>query len=293
MYEQMFYASHSPFTDPGAMSWWLDGVVPALPDIHAAAHGLAFHYRANGDITEHGFPAERVHEIDLRYADEILTRLHELDPAPPGRARATTDRVVGCCRDFALLFVTIARHHGIPARSRVGFATYFTPEWAVDHAIAEIWDHGESRWRLVDPELDERDEFDRLDVPRDRFLTGPLAWTQCRSGALDPERFVVAPDLAESSTRSWPQLRYNLLQDLAALNKHEMILWDEWGLLNDPTADELAPKFDALADLLSPVDVAVDQIQDAFEDPAFRVTEVVTSTSPVTGAATRVLLRAN
>ncbi len=291
----MFYASHSPFTDPGAMSWWLDGINPALPDIHAAARGLAFHYRSNGDITEHGFPAERVHEIDLRYADDMLTRLHELDPAPPGDDRATTDRIVGCCRDFALLFVTIARHHGIPARSRIEFATYFPQGWAVDHVIAEIWDHNESRWRLVDPELGEHEQFSSLDVPRDRFLTGPLAWAQCRAGALDPDRFVVTPDLAVPATRGWPQLTYNLLQDLAALNKYEMILWDQWGLLDDHTsdADELAPKLDALADLLRPVDLAVGQIQDAFDDAALRVPEAVTSTSPATDTPVRVVLRTN
>jgi hypothetical protein len=243
--------------------------------------------------TGHGFPADRVREIDLRYADAILARLHDLDPTPPGHTRATTDRIIGCCRDFTLLFVAIARHHHIPARSRVGFATYFRPDWAIDHVIAEMWDHSQSRWRLVDPQLAEHDEFDVLDVPADKFLTGPLAWAQCRSGALDPDRFVVAPDLMEPSTRSWPQLTYNLIQDLAALNKHEMILWDEWGLLNDETTDteKLAPKLDALADLLQSADHAVDQIRSAFNDVTLRVPEVVTSTSPATNTPVQILLR--
>ncbi|WP_410621971.1 hypothetical protein [Amycolatopsis sp. cmx-8-4] len=45
----------------------------------------------------------------------MFTRLRELDPAPPGGPREPVSRIVGCCRDFTLLFVSLARHHGIPA----------------------------------------------------------------------------------------------------------------------------------------------------------------------------------
>jgi hypothetical protein len=49
------------------------------------------------------------------------------------------------------------------------------------------------RWRLVEPEIDDGHtdpvdgaSFDALDVPPDRFLTGPRAWQLARSGAADP-----------------------------------------------------------------------------------------------------------
>jgi hypothetical protein len=67
-------------------------------------------------------------------------------------------RLVGCCRDFTVLFVAIARHKGIPSRAGVGFARYFFDGWL--------------RWRLVGPEIgdDHTDpaggaSFDALDVP--------------------------------------------------------------------------------------------------------------------------------
>lgn len=134
-----FYLAQSAFSDPGAQGGWLDGMggtdVAALRE---ASAGLVFHYRAHGDIADHGFAAERMAEINLRYADAMFARLRELKPAVPGAERAVTERLVGCCRDFTLLFVAMARHHGIPARSRVGFARYLVAGWAMDHVVAEI-----------------------------------------------------------------------------------------------------------------------------------------------------------
>jgi hypothetical protein len=66
--------------------------------------------------------------------------------------------------------------------------------------------------------------------PPDRFLTAPHAWQLARSGAVDPERFAVDPDLEIPPTRGLGQLRRNLVRDLAALNKNEMLLWEDWGV---------------------------------------------------------------
>jgi hypothetical protein len=55
------------------------------------------------------------------------------------------------CRHSALLACAALRHHGEPARVRVGFADYFRPGFHDDHWITEHWDGG--RWRLMDPEL--------------------------------------------------------------------------------------------------------------------------------------------
>ncbi|MHB1009404.1 MAG: transglutaminase-like domain-containing protein [Propionibacteriaceae bacterium] len=93
--------------------------------------------------------------------------------------RQPSERFVGCCRDFTALFVSFARAHGIPARSRVGFSGYFVDGWWLDHVVAEVWDADQNRWRLVEAQVpaDFRDVVtgDVLpvtDVPRDRFLTG-------------------------------------------------------------------------------------------------------------------------
>jgi transglutaminase superfamily protein len=285
-----FYVSHSRFTDPGALSSWLDATPPDVAALRLAASGLVFHYWAQGDVTKHGFPASRREEINLRYAADMFARLRELDPAPPGVPRPPLHRIVGCCRDFTLLFVSMARHHGIPARARVGFASYLVPGWYLDHVVAEVHDGVE--WHLVEPQFPDRfGEFDLLDVPRDRFLVGADAWTAARAGDLDPARLVVSPDLDVPFLRGLPYAWHNLVLDLAALNKHEMILWDLWGALTDDAA--LAPatlaRADELAELIADADV--EQLRVAFEADDVRVPPVIRSVTPPDRLPVEVVLR--
>jgi hypothetical protein len=262
MPEHAPYASQSPISDPGDMAGWLSGLPADFEALRALARPLVAHYRAD-DLAAFGISGERVAEIDTRFARRMLARLHELESGPLTPQRKPANRIVGCCRDFTLLYLTMLRHAGIPARSRVGFATYFAAGWFVDHVVAEVWDEANGRWRLIDPQLpdvrvDPNDGFliDTLDIPRDRFLVAGMAWQACRSGERAEERFVVDPDLAIPITRGWLQLRHNLVQDLAALTKREMILWDTWGILGDApiTADAL-PLLDGIAAITAQPDV--------------------------------------
>ena len=283
-----FHTAHSVFTDPGAQAELLEAVPANLAAIRDAVHPLVFHYRGGGDWAENGIAPERMAEVDLRYASDMLARLAELADRPLGTDRAPHERIVGCCRDFALLAVSLCRQHGIPARSRTGFAAYFMPGWLIDHTVAEVWDEDESRWRLVDVELaaghvDPTDGavLDALDLPRDRFITGNDAWSRCRAGDLDPGRCVVHPDLEIPELRGWPYLRHNLVVDLAALNNHEMVLWDVWGIdfASEPTTEQLA-----LLDEIAAADTFADR-QRLFAHPELRVPPVVTSFSPANDAA--------
>lgn len=291
-----FYTGQSRFTDPGTMASWLDTVPPDLASLRDTASGLVFHYLANGDITQHGFAPDRRAEINLRYADAMFARLHDLDPTPPGHERLPTDRIVGCCRDTTLLFVALARHHGIPARARVGFATYLLPGWALDHVIAEVW-VGE-RWRLVEPQFSSDyvdpadgatlDLLDLLDVPRDRFLVGADAWRDCRSGARDASRFAVWPENPLPFLRGLPYVAHNLVFDLAALNKDEMILWDLWGPLGTETTPDAA-RMDTLAAAVA--DARPDRILAAYTGE-LRVPGTVVSVTPPEHRPETVILRA-
>ena len=122
------------------------------------------------------------------------------------------------------------RHHGIPARARVGFATYFVPGFHDDHWVCEYY--AEGRWRLLDPQLGERVRahyriaFSPADVPRDAFLVAGETWRRVRSGAIDPATCGVH---AYGLIGNW-FIGGNVLKDLAALNKREMLAWDYWGL---------------------------------------------------------------
>ncbi len=287
--ELAFHTTHSPFSDPGAHAALLENVAPTLAAIRDAAHPLVFHYRGGGNWAENGIAPDRIAEADLRYADAMLGRLGELADLPLGSDRAPHQRIVGCCRDFALLAVSLCRQLGIPARSRTGFVSYFMPGWYLDHTVAEVWDASEARWRLVDVELaaghaDPNDGavLDAFDLPRDRFVTANDAWNNCRAGALDPERFAVHPEEAPE-LRSWPYLRHNLMLDLAALNNHEMLLWDVWGIdpQDDQTAD-LSPGDLALLDEVAAA-TTFDTRRQLFTRDDLRVPPVVTSYSPEHG----------
>jgi hypothetical protein len=231
------WGSQSVVTDPGAAGAAVDELPAELGALREASSQLVFHYRAGGDFAENGVPAERTGEINTRYADAMLALILERGEPALGRKRRAPDRVVGCCRDATVLFLALARHKGIPARARIGFAAYFDPGWLIDHVVAEVWDAAAGRWRLVDPEM--RGEWtprlngrpvDWLDLGDDQFVTGPRAWRAARAGTVDPERVVVHPELDPPMLRGWPYLAHNLIHDLAALNKTEMLLWDTWGM---------------------------------------------------------------
>jgi hypothetical protein len=290
--EHAYYAAQSPITDPGRHADLFDDVPQHVPALQRVARELVLHYRAD-DPQAHGVPDSRLAEIDSRDAVTMLDRLLALDDRPLTEGRPPHQRLVGCCRDFTVLFLSMARRAGIPARARVGFATYFVPRFQIDHEVAEVWDEGEERWRLVDAELrdDHRDpndgaRVDPLDVPRDRFLVGGAAWMACRGSEADPETFVVDPSLELEQLRGWPYLLHNLVHDLAALNRAEMVLWDVWGLMTDrsPGEDELRELDDLAAATVEP---ELDDVRRRYEEDArFRVPDTVMSFSPVSGPMT-------
>lgn len=281
MSEMSFYSTQSVFTQPGQFAELWDKIEPAIPAMKDAIQPLLFHYRGDGDYAENEIAEERIAEVDLRYAEDMLTHINELNPIEPGKQRLARNRMVGCCRDWALLFVSLARHHGFAARSRVGFANYFADGWWIDHTIAEIWDADEQRWRLVDAELGDGfvpvsgEAFDPLDIPRERFLPGLDAWRKVRAGELDAEPFVVAPEIEMPELRGIPYLWHNVVLDLAALNSHEMVLWDVWGIDLDEPSDEGARLLDEVA-----ASKTLPEWQQFFARDEFRVPEQVLSFSP-------------
>ncbi|MFI5273020.1 MAG: transglutaminase domain-containing protein [Ktedonobacterales bacterium] len=239
-----YYTSQSAMTDPGAFAALYDDLPAGAEALARVVQGLVIHYRS-ADFFDHTIPEDRLCEIDTRDVAAILARIAALDGRPLAEPRPPERRFVGCCRDFATLFCSMARSRGIPTRTRVGFATYFEPHFNVDHVIVEYYDAAASRWHLLDPEISARHlergafDFDPHAVPRDRFIVAGLAWQRVRSGARDPDTYGVAPG---SELRGARFIRHKLVQDLAAQNKVELLLWDIWGLMLsvDLTKDELA-----------------------------------------------------
>lgn len=282
-----YYATQSPITNPGKNVGLFADLPGTIGGLCQVVQGLCILYFA-GEMYGYEVPKERLSEIDTRYVERMLDRIVELDSRPLTEPRPPEKRLMGCCRDFATLFCAIARHQSIPTRTRVGFAAYFTevgPDFNVSHEIVELWDPSERRWRLVDPELDDQTiqenniQFDVHDIPRDQFLVAGKAWQMCRAGKADPNWFGF-----EDMRGLW-FIRGNLILDLAAQNKMELLLWDSWGLMlrgMETPADDECNLLDKVAVLTQAGNEAFTEMRAIYEEEiGLKVPRVVQSYSPV------------
>ena len=280
-----YYTSQSFITDPGEYAYLYENLPRDIDGLCRIVQGLIIHYRF-GEMFNYAIPDERKVEIDTRYVPQMLARIQELDHRPLTEERQPERRFVGCCRDFATLFCSMARYRGIPTRTRIGFAAYFNPAFNHDHEITECWDVDEQRWRLVDPEMsslhvrENKIAFDVHDVPRDQFMVGGLVWQMYRSGQTDPNLFGLEPD---SDVKGVWFIQHKLIQDLAAQSKKELLLWDCWGLMlkEELSEDDLA-LLDKLATLTQGGNDTFDEMRTVYEnDERLRVPPVVMNFSPV------------
>jgi hypothetical protein len=274
------------YTQPGSMT----GVgqhakaLAQLPaDVAALAkivQGLAVHqYMADA----YGFevPEARKAESHIRHADKIFDRILALDSRPLSVARPVEKRVVGVCHHFALLMTALLRAKGIPARYRCGFGAFFNAPKFEEHLVCEYWNEAEARWILADAQLDEvwrRNlgfAFDPMDVPRDQFVVAADAWTQCRSGKADPAKF----GIFVGELRGLWFIAAELIRDVAAFSKMEMLPWDGWGAMphrgQQLDAGQLA-FFDRLAALTAGTDASHGELRSLYEkDERVRVPKTV------------------
>jgi len=238
-----YFATHSPITAPGQQAELLAGLPTSLGELRCVVQGLLLHVFWAERYGVRLSP-ERKGELQLRWVAPQLARIAELDPRPLAEARPPERRLVGNCRDFSVLLAALLRQQGTPARARCGFGRYFLPNHYEDHWVTEYWRASQRRWVLVDAQLDALQcqalglTFDPLDVPRDQFIVGGLAWQMCRAGQADPETFGIG-----DMHGLW-FVCGDFVRDVAALNKMELLPWDVWGLMERAngqlTAGELA-----------------------------------------------------
>jgi len=274
-----YFATPGPLTDLAAHASSVRLLPDALPDLCRGVQGLVVH-----PFLAHLYglapAAVRLDELEIRAASAMVSRILALDPRPLAEPRPPELRLVGNCRDFTVLLCAFLRARGVPARARCGFGTYFEPSRFTDHWVCEVWDEKRGGWHLVDAQLDapQRDAFgipfDPLDVPRTHFVVAGDAWQRCRSGRSDPRDFGIL-DL-----RGLWFVRGNLVRDLAARAKRELLPWDGWGLMatrEESDAAELA-LLDRVAELTQAGDqrhLDVLRLQDS--EPGLRVPRVVVS----------------
>jgi hypothetical protein len=244
----MDYAMQTRFSDPGAYAGLFDALPDDVTEIAAVVRNLLIHYRAGGIE----FTGERLAEIDNRWVSAILATDQKRNGTALAVPREPVDRVVGCCRDFTLVFVSALRHKGIPARSRVGFGNYFCDGFNNDHVLAEYWNG--DRWVMIDAEMDPaepRFTFDVSDMPAGPFRSAAEVWLGYRSGELDGDLYGADPDPdAPLKLHGGWFIRTYVHYQLAHLNGDELLLWDNWGDMSVTLADVDLDLTDRVARLL-------------------------------------------
>lgn len=179
---------------------------------------------------------------NLRRTEDLLDAAGD---RPLGQARPPADRVSTMCRSFSVVTAAMLRAHGVDARARAGFASYFLPDFWEDHWVVEFRD-GE-RWRRADPQIDDlqrealKMDFDPLDLPDGRFLTGSEAWRRIRAGQADADTFGFSgiPDF-----RGQWFVAGSVILDRAG---GEALPWDAWDPMPGPGEEVDVARFDRIA----------------------------------------------
>ena len=178
--------------------------------------------------------------------------------------REIPDRFLASSSDYANLFVALCREKGIAARKRVGFAAGASCDYA------EYWDG--SAWKQIDPSGEIKEEI----------VSAAKVWAACRAGEMCACQFVAD---AQYKQIGWDAVRNNLILDLAAMNKVELLNWDRYGWMNRPFADfsdKALATMDAAAAALLKADEDFDAVLAVYEnEEGLQVPHVITCDTPL------------
>jgi hypothetical protein len=261
-----YYKGSAPMAAGGARAAELRALPKDLAKQCEVIQGVLVHRDMAPWLYDLKLSEQQRDDANIRPIELMLKRIHELDDRPLTIARDAAHRMPTVCRHFTLMLTAILREHGIPARSRCGFGAYFNAGKFEDHWVCEYWNAKESRWILVDAQMDAIQrkafnlKFDPLDVPRDAFIIAGDAWQQCRAGRADPSKF----GLSHINMAGLWFIAGNVVRDFAALNRMEGLPWDVWGMM-EMGDDALTAERKGLLDKVATLTMAGDE-----EFPEFR-----------------------
>ena len=277
-----FYKSHGVMTTPKDERPQLSALPKDVARLCGIVQGVLIHRELAAWLYDLKLSEQGKDLANIRPLSEMLARIHAIDARPLASEREPSGRLPSVCRHFSTMLCGILREQGVPARARCGFGAYFTPGKFEDHWVCEYWNAAQSRWILVDAQLDAAQrkafhlDFDPLDVPRNRFIIAGDAWQQCRGGGADPDRFGLS--LVPHLHGLW-FVAGNVLRDLASLNRMEMLPWDVWGMMSLDDAGLTGEKrtlLDRIAALTLADDAALPELLEIYQrDERLRVPDVV------------------
>lgn len=253
-----YFVTQSPFTDPGEYSGLYADLPKTVEALCEVVRGLFLDYK---ERYKHPIVNERLLCSHARYVSGVIKWVLSWNKAPLTEARPNPDRFLASTSDYANLFCSMARAQGIPARKRVGFVANNSFE------LAEYWDG--SAWKQIDPS----------GLAEGEFVSAAEAWQACRKGEADPDLF------RDDQTHGLSVVRNNLLLDLAAMNKIELLNWDRYGWLLRPLddfSDRAWSTMDKIAELLLAGDEALEELQALYaSEEGVQVPRVIHCDTPV------------
>jgi hypothetical protein len=288
------FARQTSISDPGpyASRALAASVVPF--DLVESIGRTVLNFVTDRTLVDRAQFASRLWQIDLRTTEAILGALFAISETPLSDARPPAERIVGNCRDVALLCASVLRAHQVPARVRYGFShRFYRPgEPLQEHAATEFFDG--QQWRTLDCRansevigLYDLDLVPGQDLPDGGFLPALPLWRECRTGARD---FATFGGPGGDWGQGMSAVAKYAYQDIASLNGFEPLMWDVWGaaLFRHPQAviddDDELDALDQCA-CLDPADpeqwARLKELYHASD--VLRVPGVVTSFSPHAG----------
>jgi hypothetical protein len=121
------------------------------------------------------------------------------------------------------------------------------------------------------PKNSEVDRLRLMEVPGE--LADQLA-SHRQLGPIGRVSAVWAANPGDRVYEPYAYLRHNLIHDLAALNKAEMLLWDSWGLMerDEPPAEGDVQRLDRVAEATASADLDLSELRRLYDgEPDLRV----------------------
>ncbi|MDP1574035.1 MAG: hypothetical protein Q8L78_03755 [Coxiellaceae bacterium] len=276
-----YYIDQSIYSDAASFEYLFLDFPKDINFIRSCMQNLFLHY-ADLDLFCASVKKERYSELNNRYLYNILKEILFKNSNALIIPRSPDHRIMGICRDSSLLLCSILRFFSVPARLRSGYVTYFIPGLFLDGLVVEYYDCALKRWRLVDTRTSQEQidhyhlkiDFDLTDIPENKFISAAKAWQLCRKGAADPNRF------GSRQCRGLSVVRNRLIQDLALLNKEELLVWDVWGGMLEPMQNHIS-LMDDLAKILSIDENNLSRVRHFYEsNPLLKVPDKIFEDSP-------------
>ncbi|MFG2961454.1 transglutaminase domain-containing protein [Streptomyces sp. NPDC048291] len=245
--ETIDYAQQSPIT---RLTRHQHGLLDGLPrdplSICASAQNLVV---SPQEAIAAGIPENRIKEQGVRPVRDLLAILTELWPERLERWRPLEVRVVGTTRHSAVLACSMLRAQGYATRVRCGYLAPISGKEPRTHWTTEWWSESDGRWIRMEffPAISGSDR--RSGQASIEFVTAGEAWQLCRSRS--PGRSPIGLDIFGAGASA--EISADVVRDLAALGKLEMLPTDAWGRMTAPQSGLASAAYLNLIDVVASV----------------------------------------